>query len=144
MAKINRSVCVAHTPKQMYDLVNDVASYPTFLPLCSGTKVHEKNAHRQKATITISKGKIGFSFTTDNSMEENKTIVMNLVDGPFKYFRGAWRFKPAGDYGCQVSIHVEFEFANRILSAALGGLFCQLIESFAEAFCNQAAVRYGD
>ncbi len=143
MPTLNNSVCVIYTPEQMYDLVNDVEAYPQYLPLCSSVKVLAKSPSQLKATITLSKGKIKLSFTTANSMEQGKQINMNLVDGPFKHLRGVWRFLPIGNGGCETSFDLDFEFSNGLLSLAFGGFFKEVAESFVEAFCRQAAVRYG-
>ena len=35
MPNISTSVCVNYTPLEMYDLVNDVRSYPNYIPMCS-------------------------------------------------------------------------------------------------------------
>jgi len=143
MPTVNNSVCVNYTPEQMFDLVNDVEAYPQYLPLCTNVKVLSQSPRHLHATITLSKGKIKMSFTTANSMEQGKQINMNLVDGPFKHLRGAWRFKPSGNGGCEASFQLDFEFSNGLLGLAFGGFFKEVAESFMDAFCRQAEVRYG-
>ncbi|WP_016599786.1 SRPBCC family protein, partial [Yersinia pestis] len=39
MPQISRSALVPFSVKQMYQLVNDVRSYPEFLPGCTGSRV---------------------------------------------------------------------------------------------------------
>lgn len=143
MPSLTSSVCVKYTPQQMYDLVNDVEAYPLYLPLCTGVKVINKGPTHLNATITLSKGKIRLSFTTANSMEEGRRINMNLIDGPFKHLHGVWHFLPSGNGGCEASFELDFEFSNGLLSLAFGGFFKEVAESFVDAFCRQAAVRYG-
>lgn len=143
MPLLSNSVCVKYTPEQMYELVNDVESYPRYLPLCSKVTVLDKDSHQLRATITLSKGKIKLTFTTANSMEQGRQINMKLVDGPFKRLSGVWRFRPSGNGGCETSFELDFEFSNSILSLAFGGFFKEVAESFVDAFCRQAAVRYG-
>ena len=46
MARINRSALVMFSAEQMYHLVNDVASYPQFLPGCVGSPAGLLKAHR--------------------------------------------------------------------------------------------------
>jgi ribosome-associated toxin RatA of RatAB toxin-antitoxin module len=144
MAVICTSVCVNYTPKEMYDLVNDVQAYPSYLPLCSNVKLLSKTSNALRATITLSKGKIKFSFTTENSMEDSKHIRMNLIEGPFKHLRGHWRFEPSATGGCEATFRLDFEFANALLGMAFGGFFKEVTESFVEAFCKQAAKKYGE
>lgn len=142
MATITTSVCVDHTPEQMFDLVNDVRSYPQYLPLCGGVKVLFQSPTALRATLTLAKGKIKFSFTTANTMVSGKSIQMNLVDGPFKHFRGAWQFEPSAHGGAEVSFRCDFEFSSALLGLAFGGFFKEVMESLIDAFCKQAELRY--
>jgi len=143
MSSFNKQVTVPYTAEQMYDLVNDINAYPKFIPLCISSEVHEEQDHKLRATIKIAKGKIGFGFTTLNTMEKGRSISMNLENGPFKSLKGVWRFTPQGTHECIISLHFDFEFSNKLLGVALGGLFKQLCDSMVEAFRKQAAVRYG-
>ena len=143
MSSFNKQVTVPYTAEQMYDLVNDINAYPKFIPFCISSEVHEEQDHKLRATIKIAKGKIGFGFTTLNTMEKGRSISMNLENGPFKSLKGVWRFTPSGTHECIISLHFDFEFSNKLLGVALGGLFKQLCDSMVEAFRKQAAVRYG-
>jgi ribosome-associated toxin RatA of RatAB toxin-antitoxin module len=144
MSSFHKKVTVPYTAEQMYDLVNDINAYSTFIPLCISSEVHEEQDHNLTATIKIAKGKIGFGFTTVNSMEKGRSIAMNLQKGPFKALKGVWRFAPSGTHECIISLHFDFEFSNQLLGIALGGLFKQLCDSMVESFRKQAVVRYGD
>jgi ribosome-associated toxin RatA of RatAB toxin-antitoxin module len=143
MSSFHKQVTIRYTAEQMYDLVNDINAYSTFIPLCVSSEVHEELDHKLRATIKIAKGKIGFGFTTVNTMEKGRSITMNLENGPFKSLKGVWRFTPLGAHECIISLHFDFEFSNKLLGVALGGLFKQLCNSMVESFRKQAAVRYG-
>ena len=143
MSSFNKQVTVPYTAEQMYDLVNDINAYPKFIPLCISSEVHEELDQQLRATIKIAKGKIGFGFTTLNTMEKGRSITMNLENGPFKTLNGVWRFNPSGTNECIISLDFDFDFSNKLLGVALGGLFKQLCDSMVESFRKQAAVRYG-
>lgn len=143
MANVETSVCVNYTPKEMYDLVNDVQSYPEYLPMCSGVKLIKQSPESLRAAITMAKGKIKLTFTTDNSMEVDRAIYMKLVDGPFKKLNGVWRFEPDSRGGCEATFKLDFEFANSLIAMAFGGFFKEVTESMVEAFCKEAARKYG-
>ena len=132
-----------YTAEQMYDLVNDVKAYSTFIDLCTASEVHENLDHQLTATIKIALGHIGFEFTTVNTMVKGRSISMNLVKGPFKSLKGLWRFTPLENQHCITSLQFDFEFSNKVLGIALGGLFKQLCNSMLESFHKQAAIRYG-
>jgi ribosome-associated toxin RatA of RatAB toxin-antitoxin module len=143
MSSFNKQVTVHYTAEQMYELVNNINAYSTFIPLCVSSEVHEEQDHKLRATIKIAKGKIGFGFTTVNTMEKGRSISMNLENGPFKALKGVWRFTPSGTHECIISLHFDFEFSNKLMGVAFGGLFKQLCDSMVESFRKQAAVRYG-
>ncbi|MGZ8249851.1 type II toxin-antitoxin system RatA family toxin [Methylomagnum sp.] len=144
MGTVTTSVCVNYTPMEMFDLVNDVQAYPAYLPMCHSVKLLAKSPHSVRATITLAKGKIKLSFTTDNALQAGKSIHMRLVEGPFKRLNGVWRFEPIPSGGCEASFKLDFEFANGLLGMAFGGFFKEVSESLVDAFCRQAARRYGE
>ena len=143
MSSISKQITVQYTADQMYDLVYDINSYSKFIPLCISSEVHDEQDNRSRATMTIAKGKIGFEFTTVNIMEKGRSISINLEKGPFKSLKGVWHFTPLRTDECIISLHFEFEFSNKLLDVALGGLFKQFCDSMVELFRKQAAVRYG-
>lgn len=144
MANVSTSVCVNYTATEMYDLVNDVEAYPNYVPMCSAVRLLSKSATSLKATMTLAKGKIKLSFTTENSMEEGRGINMKLIEGPFKQLRGVWRFDPLPSGGCETTFRLDYEFANALLGMAFGGFLKEVAGSMVEAFCNQAARKYGE
>jgi ribosome-associated toxin RatA of RatAB toxin-antitoxin module len=143
MSNFHKQVTVHYTAEQMYNLINDINAYSTFIPLCKSSEVHEEQDHKLRATIKIAKGNIGFEFTTVNTMEKDRFIKMNLENGPFKTLKGVWQFTPTGTDECVISLHFDFDFSNKLLGIALGGLFKQLCDTMIESFRKQAAVLYG-
>lgn len=132
-----------HSAKAMFRLVNDVRSYPKFLPWCSHAKLISDGPAEVVARLDIAKGKIGHKFTTRNRLQENESIEMELVDGPFKYLKGVWHFKPLHDHACKVTLDLDFEFSGRLTTMALGGIFNEAANSMVDAFCKRANEIYG-
>lgn len=143
MSTFSKQITVPYTAEQMFELVNDINAYSTFIPLCVSSEVHEQQDHTLKATIRIAKGKIGFGVTTVNAMEKDRSISMTLENGPFSSLKGIWCFTPIGTQQCLISLHFEFEFTNKLVGTALNGLFKQLCDSMIDSFYNQALIRYG-
>ncbi|MEF1219093.1 SRPBCC family protein, partial [Photobacterium damselae] len=92
MPQISRSALVPFSAQQMFELVNDVASYPAFLPGCAGTKIIESSEQYMMAAVDVSKAGIRKTFVTRNQLVEARAIEMQLVDGPFKKLVGGWTF----------------------------------------------------
>lgn len=127
----------------MYELVNDVESYPDFLPWCRESAVYGKTDTSLRASLTLATGSIKQSFTTENTMQPGRRIDVHLVSGPFKYLRGHWLFEPLDDNRCRISLEMEFEFKNRLLRMALSKVFNRIIETLVDAFTERARQVYG-
>ena len=144
MATISRSALVMFSPAQMYDLVNDIAAYPQFLPWCVASKVLDVSEREISAMLDVRKGMLKYQFSTQNTLTPNAAIDMHLIDGPFKHLEGHWKFDMIGDnQGCRVSLEMDFEFSNRLLSTSLGPIFSQITGSMVDAFCQRAQAIYG-
>src|SRR5690242_3872746 len=101
MKSITRSALVEHAAAEMYALVDDIETYPRFLPWCLDARVQESGAHK-RATLTVGVGGIRQTFTTENENHPARAIDMRLVEGPFRAFSAAWRFTPLGEHACQI------------------------------------------
>lgn len=143
MTRIIKQASVEYSPEQMYSLVNDIMAYPEFLPWCTATDVIEDNGDSLKASISIAVGKIKQTFTTANTMQASSSIIMRLVEGPFKELNGHWRFQDESGDGCLVSLDMQFEFKNKLVKMTLGTAFQKIIDSLVDAFIERAQVVYG-
>lgn len=145
MTTITRSSLVIFTPDQMFDLVNDVEAYPTFLPWCRGSEIISKSDTEINASLDLAKGGIHHVFSTKNTLVSGESIDIALIDGPFQHLEGHWQFGMIGDnQGCRIQLDMDFEFSNRIISMALGPIFTQISGSLVDAFCKRAQDIYGN
>jgi len=140
---IHKSALVAYTPAEMFALVTDVNSYAEFLPWCRSARVLWQEGDELKASIEMAKGSLHKSFTTHNRYQRDKMVEIRLVEGPFKRLEGYWRFDPLGDKACKISLDMEFEFANRMLSMMIGPMFSQIANTLVDAFQQRAVQIYG-
>ena len=141
MHEISRFELVPFAPEQMFELVRDIESYPEFLPWCRTAKILRSTEQGVIATLSIAKGKIEHSFTTENRNAPNSQIEMRLVDGPFKQFHGFWRFEQI-ESGCRVGLNLRFEFASKILAIGLAPVFKAITGTMVEAFRDRAFLVY--
>lgn len=142
MPKINQTALVAYSAKQMYDLVNNYERYPEFVPGCVASRTLSQTENQLVGELTISKAGISQAFTTKNQLQPNRSIQMQLVEGPFKFLQGEWRFAEIDEQSCQISLQLEFEFANPLISFALGQVFTHLTGKMVEAFKQRAKEVY--
>ncbi|PHS69138.1 MAG: ubiquinone-binding protein [Methylophaga sp.] len=145
MTTITRSSLVLYTPDQMFDLVNDIEAYPSFLPWCRSSKIITKTDHVISASLDLAKGGIHHQFSTRNTIVPGESIDIELIDGPFQRLEGHWQFAMIGDnQGCRIQLDMDFEFSNRLISMALGPIFTQISGSLVDAFCKRAQDIYGN
>lgn len=141
--RIQRSALLPYPAQALYDLVNDVASYPQFLPWCTATEVLESTPAQMRATIKVGKAGLSQQFTTRNSLRPGEAIDMQLEQGPFRSLHGVWTFQPLGESACKITLDLAFEYSGALVKATLGPLFNQAATTMVDAFCQRARQLYG-
>ena len=136
--RIQRSALLPYPAHALYDLVNDVASYPKFLPWCSASQVLEVGDSHMLASLEVAKGSLSQRFVTRNALVPGLRIEMNLEEGPFTRLHGVWEFKALGDKACKISLDLSFDYAGPLVRATLGPLFNQAANTLVDAFCQRA------
>ncbi|MBF8998999.1 MULTISPECIES: SRPBCC family protein [Vibrio] len=142
MNQVSRSALVSFSAEQMFHLVNDVASYPEFLPGCSGSRVIESTNEKMVASVDVSKAGIKKTFVTRNELRDGEAILMDLVDGPFKSLKGGWYFTPLDEHACKVELKLEFEFSSKMIEMVFGKIFNELTNNMVNAFTQRAKQVY--
>jgi ribosome-associated toxin RatA of RatAB toxin-antitoxin module len=138
MREVKRSALIAESPARMYELINDIESYPSFVPGCTAARVDSRKDGEVVATLNIRRGPLKAEFTTRNLLEPDKRILMQLVSGPFRVLEGLWTLTPLGDLGCRVELEMRFEFANRVTGALFESMFVDTAASLVDAFVRRA------
>lgn len=144
MPHILRSALVPHSAERMFSLVNDVERYVEFLPWCSAARVHEESAGVLVAELEISRGGVTQRFTTRNALVPPERMTLELVEGPFDWFAGEWRFTALAEEACKVELEMDFEYAGRIARTALAPLFLKSADEQVDAFCARARCLFGE
>ena len=145
MPLIARQALVMYSPAEMYDLVNDIAAYPDFLPWCRSSEVISTTEDMIEASVEIAKGSLNKSFATRNLLQKNKMIEMKLLEGPFKHLEGFWRFNPLkSPDACKVTLDLEFEFESKLVGLAAGPVFSKIANTLVDSFAKRAVAVYGE
>lgn len=140
-----------YSAQQMYDLVADVARYPEFLPWNSAARIRSRRpiagGEVMEADLVISfkvfRERFGSRVTL---LPGEGRILTEYLDGPFKYMKSTWTFRPAPDDpegACEVEFFVDFEFRNAILQGIIGLVFNDAMQRVVRAFERRAAQLYG-
>jgi ribosome-associated toxin RatA of RatAB toxin-antitoxin module len=140
---VKRSARVPYTTEQMFDLVNDIESYPKFLHWCRGARIELAQANIVEATLDI--GVLGFHqrFRTRNTLKRPERIGLELVSGPFRRLRGEWRFVAVPGRGSDISLDLLFEVTLSPFGAVFGKVFEELAAAQMTAFTDRAREIYG-
>ena len=143
MKRIAHSVLVPYAAREMYDLVDGVERYPQFLPWCGGASVLDDREPGRIARLDIDYHGIRAHFTTSNTNVPGESIVITLVDGPFRHLHGEWRFRALADAASKVELELVYEFASGLLERAVGPVFDHIASTFIDAFVSRAGTVYG-
>lgn len=143
MREVKRSAILPYPAQAMYALVDDVESYPEFLPWCRAARVVARDGQLCRASLQVARGGFTGWFTTENTLDPPRRIALKLVDGPFRTLEGAWSFEPLGEDACKVTLDLRFEFENRALDFMVGPLFQQIGDSLLDAFVRRAEALHG-
>lgn len=144
MKEISRSALLPFSARQMFDVVNDVASYQEYLPACSRSEVIESSHEFMTARLTLTKAGVSQQFTTRNKLVGEERIDLQLVDGPFTSLNGYWLFSQLGSDGCKTEMNLTFDFNSKMLNATFGKVFEQVADGLVEAFCDRAKSLYSN
>lgn len=143
MPVVNKSALVKYSAQSMYELVDDIESYPEFLPWCSGSAVLVRNHDFVEATVNVSRSGFKSSFTTRNQLNSPINIKMVLIDGPFSHLEGDWDFTALREDASKISLNLDFEVSSTIASMAFGGIFNQICNTMVSSFTARAKQIYG-
>lgn len=143
MKRITRSAIVPHPAGALYALVENIEAYPQFLPWCVDAKVHERTADTTRATLTAGIKGLRQAFTTLNRNVPGEAIDMQLVEGPFRRFSGAWRFRALSQTASRIEFTLEYEFSSAVLARLLEPLFDRIADTMVDAFARRADELHG-
>ena len=138
MFTIKKQAIVFHSKERMFELVDQVEEYPTFLPWCGETEVLARNKEITRAKINIRFKGIKQSFTTENHKTYPDKMVINLIDGPFKKLEGEWRFIEIEEGSSRIELELNYEFKNFILEKLISPAFSVIANTFIDSFVVKA------
>jgi coenzyme Q-binding protein COQ10 len=133
-------------PKQLFDLVADVARYPEFLPWCTAARVRR----RESPKVEIDELAIGFGpfhekfvskVELDPDAAAGPRIETTGIEGPFRHLASHWTFRPHPQ-GTEIEFRLEFEFRSMLLQHTVRVLFAEAVKRMVAAFEARAHKLY--
>ena len=148
MKQVCRSALVPFDAAQMFKLINDIESYPEFLPWCSQAEVfadsYDPGASGEvRAALTIKRSRMQERFETLNRAKFPEQINVKLLQGPFRHLEGTWVFVPLGELGCKTKLTLNYEMSGTLLDGILAGVVKKTVNSVVDAIVERAHKLYG-
>tara|TARA_B100000925_G_C21840659_1_gene401350 strand:- start:272 stop:718 length:447 start_codon:yes stop_codon:yes gene_type:complete len=138
MNVVNQSEDINVDVSLIFDLINNVDRYSSFLPWCSNSSILSNSSSEMTAEIEIAGKPITWKFKTKNNYKINEIIKIKLVDGPFKNLEGYWKFNSIDDHNTSVSLYLEYEFNSKIIELSLKPIFTSIMSSILDSFISEA------
>lgn len=132
-----------YTPEQMFDLVADVGRYGEFLPWVSAVRVRSNSETQMVADLIVGFKGLRETFSSRVTKARPDHINVEYLDGPLKYLRNDWKFRPDGT-GVAIDFCVDFQFKSRVFEMLAGQVFDRALRMMINAFEERAAKLYGD
>ena len=139
---ICQSTTVKFNNKQMYALVNNITSYPEFIKSCKKSQIHWQTNEFAEVTLHIVKGFFRFKLLTHNYMIKNKSIVVNLIEGPFKNMTCIWKFIPLNSSTSKISLVFDLDSSGSKLASTLKVIFDSFMSQILSNFSYRALAIY--
>ena len=133
-----------YTPEQMFDLVADVKRYQEFLPWVAATRIRSDSETLMTADLVVGFKALKETFTSRVSKKRPHEITVEYIEGPLKYLKNDWTFKPDGQGGTDIDFCVDFAFKSRIFEALAGQMFDAALRRMIAAFETRAHQLYGE
>jgi len=140
---------VTHKADDMFRLVADVEKYPQFVPLCRDLHVRGRKELDNGNTVLIADMTVAYklfkeTFTSRVELRpDERTILVEYLDGPFKHLENKWTFEELEEGGSTVGFYISYEFRSRTLGSLMGVMFDKAFRKFSSAFEERADQVYG-
>jgi ribosome-associated toxin RatA of RatAB toxin-antitoxin module len=132
--QIKRQAIVGCPAALLYALVNSIESYPRWFEWCSSARLLSATESEMTAELGIKLAGISLQFATQNRLEPDRAIHLQLKSGPFQALTGAWQFEALGLSGCRVTLTLDLDFSASLVNsavAAAAGLWAdRLVDDF--------------
>ena len=145
MKRIYKEELINIDVSTIFNLINDIEKYPNYLPWCTKTEVETPSNNIVIGKIYISKSFIKWNFSTKNYIDENKSIKLEFVDGPFDALNGKWLFTPTDDHNTKVSLEINYKFKSKLIEVSIEPIFTTIMNSILQSFVQEAfKIKYND
>ena len=130
---------LAYPSDLLYTIVEDVKSYPQFLPWIKESLISNRQAQCFDAKLTV--GYNAFmqtSYTSRVHLTPLKKIEIEYLSGPFQHLNNQWAFKALNEQETEVEFLIDFSFKSQLLQNFMESFFNEALKSTLHAFEKRA------
>ena len=134
---IKKEAIILKDRKTVFNIVNSVDLYKNFVPYCVDSKIIFEENDEMEAKLNFNLKGLTTSFTTRNKINENESIEMVLIDGPFKKLDGKWEFKEVGSKTI-ILLTINYEAENKIVEYTVTKSLEKITNYLVSAFVSES------
>ena len=127
---------------RLFDLVADVESYPSFLPMWRDVRVYERSGNSYQTEQSIGIGRLQERFRTQTVLLPPLRIQVTSGDPLFRDFYIHWDFYNIG-LGCRISVAIQWQLASPSLQRVVDRFLPSAARSVVAAFETRAREEFG-
>ena len=140
---VSKSALLPYSAQQLFDLINDIESYPSFLDGCVAAEILHSEDNLVEARLSLSKKGVNQEFVTRNRLVAPESISMELIEGPLESLNGEWTITPLAEQGCKLNLELDFEMKKGFIMQMIARFFGEISNRLVDAVSEEAARRYG-
>lgn len=135
---------VPHDPERVFDLVADVESYPSFLPLWKTARVTARDRDGYHTAQSLGIGPAHIDFSSRTELHYPTRIAVTATGGPVHALSMLWTFDRVGPGRCRVELDLVVEVHSKMLQKLLRATYGEMAPRMIMAFEGRArAVQRG-
>ena len=132
-----------YTHKKLYELVKDIEKYPLFLPGCRAARILSQSETEIVADLLVGYNFFQETFRSRVRLTPEYQIEVDYIEGPFRYLKNKWLFRPASPQETTIEFFIDFQFKNSLFQKLMQGMFEMTFEKMLTAFEKRAHALYG-
>lgn len=141
MPSFHQVKILPYNPKDLFNLVLDVESYPQFIPWCTAAKIISRNQDIMVVELTIKMAgfleKYQSKITSGIIDEHSYFIEVQAISGPFKYLKNSWQFLQENS-DTRVEFFIDFSMKFSMLNTLVSVFFTDATKQMINAFEKRA------
>jgi coenzyme Q-binding protein COQ10 len=137
MPRHEEGATLAYRAEELFTVVADIRSYPSFVPWCSGARILREDPQQIIADLVIGFGPFQETFRSQVTLDRPRQVKVQAIEGPLEHLNNTWTFTPFGDK-THVDFIIDFQFKSHLLDHVANEMFYQAATRMMGAFGSRA------